>query len=216
MRVYPRGSEWRKWDLHVHAPGTKLADGYGRPGPWNEFCQIVEHSDVEVIGITDYFSLDSYFQFLGEHKSRYPNSEKVFFANLELRLNETVNKAQEEVHIHLLFRPGIDQQTIARLLEHLPVQHHEETGRQRACSELKTEQDYASATVSRDDIKTASLQRSVTRSMQTISCWFSFRRTMTAFVLPRASARKQLADEIERDCRALFGAPSNTSHFLNP
>jgi energy-coupling factor transporter ATP-binding protein EcfA2 len=216
MRVYPRGSEWRKWDLHVHAPSTKLADGYGRPEPWNEFCQIVEHSDVDVIGIADYFSLDSYFQFLGEHKSRYPDSEKVFFPNLELRLNETVNKAQEEVHIHLLFRPGIDQQTIARLLEHLPVQHHEDTGRQRACSELKTEQDYASATVSRDDIKTA-IAAAFGDAEHADDQLLVLVPANNDGIRPTESKRKkQLADEIERDCRALFGAPSNTSHFLNP
>lgn len=28
VRKFPRGSEWRKWDLHVHTPGTKLSDGY--------------------------------------------------------------------------------------------------------------------------------------------------------------------------------------------
>ena len=26
---YPKGSEWRKWDLHVHTPYTKLNNGYG-------------------------------------------------------------------------------------------------------------------------------------------------------------------------------------------
>lgn len=28
LQNFPRGSEWRKWDLHVHAPGTKLNNGY--------------------------------------------------------------------------------------------------------------------------------------------------------------------------------------------
>ena len=28
MKRFPRGSEWRKWDLHIHPPGTKLNDGY--------------------------------------------------------------------------------------------------------------------------------------------------------------------------------------------
>src|SRR5512133_2639435 len=27
---FPRGSEWRKWDLHVHTPGTKISDGYAK------------------------------------------------------------------------------------------------------------------------------------------------------------------------------------------
>lgn len=28
LQNFPRGSEWRKWDLHVHTPGTKLSNGY--------------------------------------------------------------------------------------------------------------------------------------------------------------------------------------------
>ena len=26
---YQKGSEWRKWDLHLHAPATKLHNNYG-------------------------------------------------------------------------------------------------------------------------------------------------------------------------------------------
>jgi len=216
MRLYPRGAEWRKWDLHVHAPGMTFSDGYGNPPPWDQYCRIIEQSDVAVVGITDYFSLDSYFQFIDEHASRYPDSEKVFFANLELRLNETVNKAQEEVHLHLLFRPGIERETIERLLSHLPVQHHEQTGRERTCAELKTEQDYSSATVTREHVRKA------------IKDTFGDPEPADEQVLvlvpanndgirPTDSKRKQqLADEIERDCRALFGTPNNTLHFQDP
>ena len=57
MRIYPRGAEWRKWDLHVHAPGTKLNDQFGSPPDWERYCRSLEESDVAVIGITDYFSL---------------------------------------------------------------------------------------------------------------------------------------------------------------
>ena len=28
MTRFPRGSEWRKWRLHIHSPGTKPTDGY--------------------------------------------------------------------------------------------------------------------------------------------------------------------------------------------
>ena len=29
MTGFPCGAEWRKWDLHIHAPGTKLNIAYG-------------------------------------------------------------------------------------------------------------------------------------------------------------------------------------------
>ena len=61
---FPRGSEWRKWDLHVHAPGTKLNNAYaskeGEPD-LEQFCQIVHDSDVAAVAVADYFSLDGYF-----------------------------------------------------------------------------------------------------------------------------------------------------------
>ena len=64
VKRYPRGSQWRRWDLHVHAPGTKINDGYQKAGgdlDWNQFSQIIHESDIAVIAIADYFSLDSYF-----------------------------------------------------------------------------------------------------------------------------------------------------------
>ena len=57
------GSTWKRWDLHLHAPGTKLSDSYG--GAIDEtlkrYVDELEASDVEAFGITDYFSFDSYF-----------------------------------------------------------------------------------------------------------------------------------------------------------
>lgn len=49
---------------HLHAPGTKLNDGYaykdGEPG-LQQFCQVIHDSDVAAVAVTDYFSLDGYF-----------------------------------------------------------------------------------------------------------------------------------------------------------
>ncbi len=75
QRLPTRLSEWRKWDLHLHAPGTKLGDGYkpndGRPD-LEQFCQIVHDSDVAVIAVTDYFSLDGYFDVREKYSALYP------------------------------------------------------------------------------------------------------------------------------------------------
>jgi len=110
MYRYPRGSEWRKWDLHVHAPGTKLNDGYAchdGQGRLELFCEILENSDVDVFGITDYFSFDTFFAVKERYELLYPTSCKVLFPNLELRLNEVVNFANEVVDFHILFPPDL-------------------------------------------------------------------------------------------------------------
>ena len=56
------GSIWRRWDLHIHAPGTKLSDAYGDSSDDNlkTYLETLEASDVQIFGITDYFSFDGY------------------------------------------------------------------------------------------------------------------------------------------------------------
>lgn len=107
IKTWPRGSEWRKWDLHLHAPGTKLNDQFKINGSdvWDEYCRRLHDSDVQAFGITDYFSADCYFSTNKEFRKRYPDSGKIFFPNIELRTNYVVNKAAQEVNVHLIFNP---------------------------------------------------------------------------------------------------------------
>lgn len=100
-----QGSEWRKWDLHIHTPFTKLNDQYKAKNDeekWNLFCQKIEESDVSVFGITDYFSIENYSIFLEKFYEKYPHSKKRFFPNVEFRINER-NGQSEYINIHVLF-----------------------------------------------------------------------------------------------------------------
>jgi hypothetical protein len=101
----PRGSQWRKWDLHLHAPGTTKNDQYQGDNVLDLFCERLEESDVAAFGITDYFSAGSYFAFLEQFKKLYPHSTKVFFPNIELCTTDVVNAASEEVNLHIIFNP---------------------------------------------------------------------------------------------------------------
>ena len=65
--LYPKGSEWRKWDLHVHSPKT-----YG--GDYNEFVKNINDSEAEVIGINDYCTIEGY-----ENVINNQNLKKLFF-----------------------------------------------------------------------------------------------------------------------------------------
>ena len=59
----PRGSLWRKWDLHVHTP-CSLHHHYGSDTPeaWERFIAELEALPPEfsVLGINDYLFLDGY------------------------------------------------------------------------------------------------------------------------------------------------------------
>lgn len=65
------GSTWKRWDLHLHAPGTKLSDSYGGATDENLKCYVdeLEASDVQAFGVTDYF-FDSYFVVLDAYPKR--------------------------------------------------------------------------------------------------------------------------------------------------
>ena len=220
MKRFARGSEWRKWDLHVHPPGTKLNDGYrlrdGKPD-WDRFCQFIHESDVQAIGIADYFSLDGFYAFKENYDRLYPHSEKAFFPNLELRLNEAVNRATEVVDFHVIFPPDLSRDKATEFLSALKTQNTDENGKKQSCVQLKDCNDFEKATVSRDDIKTA------------IECTFGEKAVTTNhFLLIAAvnnrgvradtgSKRKMyLADEIDKFANGFFGNPANTDYFLNP
>ena len=81
-----RGSEWHRWDPHIHTPGTVLNDQYRGRDPWEAFLSKVETSDptIEALGITDYFGIDPYEKVLEfKRQGRLPNVGLIF-ANVEL------------------------------------------------------------------------------------------------------------------------------------
>ena len=129
---FPRGSLWRKWDLHVHAPGTKLNDNYEDSDEgWKEFCQVLADSDVEAFGITDYFSLGTFFRCRELFHTLHPESKKVLFPNVELRLNESVNKDAEPVELHIVMASDLDERRGATLLANLATEINEPGGRRK-------------------------------------------------------------------------------------
>lgn len=100
---FPKGSEWRKWDLHVHTPDTKLNfQGFEIDEKWEKYCQTLEESDVAVFGITDYFSIDNYFKLVEQFQDKYPLTNKTFFPNIEFR-TESKNSNNEHIQVHVLF-----------------------------------------------------------------------------------------------------------------
>lgn len=139
-RALNRGSEWRKWDLHVHTPGTRLNDKYKINGKsiknsvedakkiWDKFCRVIHDSDVDVIGITDYFTFDSYFKFRHEYERRYPKSDKVFFPNLELRLPNSVNSSGQHVNFHMLFPDTLSEDKAEDFLRNLKLTESSTSG----------------------------------------------------------------------------------------
>ncbi|MBE5471766.1 TrlF family AAA-like ATPase [Mycobacteroides abscessus] len=159
MNEYPRGSEWRKWDLHVHAPGTKLNNGYtakdGEPD-LARFCQIVHDTGVAAIAVADYFSLDGYFAVRAKYSEMFPDDDRLLLPNLELRLPVAVNREGQNVNLHLIFRPTLTKIEADKFLGHLKTEGTTGTTQTRTtCKDLITTQQFESATVSLTSIEHA-------------------------------------------------------------
>ena len=102
-KVYGRGSEWRRWDLHLHAPGTTLADEFG---DWNEFVEAVEAADpsIAVVGITDYASIRTYKAFKERHDNGRMQNIALAIPNIEFRISPET-KMGKGINLHLLVSP---------------------------------------------------------------------------------------------------------------
>lgn len=96
------GSEWRRWDLHVHTPDTALNNQFGG---WNEYLSAIEaQSEVRVLGITDYFTITNYSKLRQfKEKGRIPDID-LLIPNIEFRIAPPNDKATS-VNIHLLICP---------------------------------------------------------------------------------------------------------------
>ena len=113
-----RGSEWRRWDLHVHTKGTMKNDQF-ESKDFNSFCITMFRKAIEnnisAIGITDYFNIDNYKE-VGEFVDNLsPSSDfneeevekirKIFILpNVELRMLPVTDK-KNLINIHCLFNP---------------------------------------------------------------------------------------------------------------
>ncbi|CAN3702736.1 hypothetical protein MMX123_02766 [Microbacterium sp. MM2322] len=218
MKRYEAGSEWRKWDLHVHLPGTKLSDGYKKKDgkvDWPRFADALENSDVNVIGITDYFSAAAIFDFIHFFRARFQNSEKVLLANVELRLNEAVNENGDLVHFHVIFRDDVDEAAVAEFLGALQTQITTAGGKKLNCGNLSTPVQYKTATVSRDDLHQAFVHAFGTKADETDHLIYLAPANNDGIRAMKGNRRKSaLADEIDKTAHAFFGNSGNRDYFL--
>ncbi|OGC21049.1 hypothetical protein A2310_08660 [candidate division WOR-1 bacterium RIFOXYB2_FULL_37_13] len=207
------GSDWRKWDLHVHTPNTKLSDNYKTTDgsdPWDKFCESLENSDVEVIGITDYFSAENYFTFKEKFKAKYPKSKKKFFPNLELRLEVSVNRNAEEVNLHIIFSDKTAKDKIESFLSKLDT-NISKNGACVSCKDISTQTDCESAGI---DYKI--LRKKLKEIFGDDECYLIFGASNNAGLRPDNNSRRKLniTDEIDKICDGFFGGQQNVEYYL--
>ncbi|ABS62670.1 SMC domain protein [Parvibaculum lavamentivorans DS-1] len=211
------GSIWTRWDLHLHTPGTKLSSGFGEPtdAVWSAYLEALEQSDVQVFGITDYFSYDNYFLLVEKYHAAYPDGTKVFFPNVEFRLTETISKTGKNVHTHVIFDNDLSKcpkEKLEVLFSVLKTHKTSRTGATVRCSEL-TEQDYVSATVS--IVTLAEALRETFGDDQPYIIVTAANNDGLKSVDTKSPRSRSISDELDKASHAFFGSAKNVEWFLS-
>lgn len=126
-----RGSEWTKWDLHVHTPAS-LVHNYPGPEPWEAFLADLEGlpEEVKVIGINDYLFLDGYSRVVEEKARGRLSNISLVLPVIELRIPQFggTRSHWSRVNLHAIFDPAltakqIEDYFLASLVRHYQLSH---------------------------------------------------------------------------------------------
>lgn len=101
-----RGSEWRRWEPHIHAPSTAMNNQFRGPNAWDEYLTALENATplIEAIAVTDYYVTDTYEQVMSYKAAGRLPCTQLIFPNVELRLDVATTKGGF-VNLHLLVSP---------------------------------------------------------------------------------------------------------------
>jgi len=44
-KMLSRGSEWRRWEPHIHAPGTVMNNQFSGPNAWHDYLTALEQAN---------------------------------------------------------------------------------------------------------------------------------------------------------------------------
>lgn len=99
MKLYERGSEWRRWDLHLHTASSYDYE-YKATDSDEILVQKLQDNNIVAVAITDHFVID---------KDRIANLRRlspniVFFPGVELR----TDKGDTNIHVILIFSDTVD------------------------------------------------------------------------------------------------------------
>jgi hypothetical protein len=112
--IISRGSEWRRWDLHFHSPLSGLNNQFpkldsGEPD-WESYLGALEAlTDISVLGITDYFSVEGYSYVYEARKNGRLKNIALILPNIEFRLNKVIVTGSEtkRLNYHVLFSEAV-------------------------------------------------------------------------------------------------------------
>lgn len=126
---FPRGAEWRQWDLHIHTPASYHWQGQRFESDTNssvnkklvdEMIAAINASTAAVFAIMDYWTFDGWFALNKRLKeSDAPKLNKTVFPGIELRLTTPTGK---RLNAHVIFSDKISDQLLIEFKSNLKVE----------------------------------------------------------------------------------------------
>lgn len=116
------GSNWHRWEPHIHAPGTVLNNQFGGEDPWDAYLTEIETKSprIRALAVTDYYLTDLYEQVLQHKESGRLADVDLIFPNVEMRLDVAAKSGF--INVHLLVSPE-DPKHLAELKRFLSRLH---------------------------------------------------------------------------------------------
>jgi len=128
-----RGSEWAKWDLHLHSPMTHLQNNFGKGAVGlDAYCRAIADKGVGGIAVTNYFYFADDELELVRNGLRKAGCSIPVFGNLEFRIQQP-NKNDEFINIHVLFSDSLSTSEINRRIGRLALINTRADGRAIHC-----------------------------------------------------------------------------------
>ncbi|GAA7224573.1 PHP-associated domain-containing protein [Helicobacter pylori] len=137
-----KGSSWHKWDLHAHTPHTHLNKAYKCSE--EDFIQKLCTSEIDCIGLTNYFKFDEEEFDLKEKIEK--RGIKVFY-NLEVRLDYQ-NSKNQCLDFHIIFSDKVSSDGIKKFLSNMKANVY---GTDKTLDDLEKD-DFDKAVVSFDQL----------------------------------------------------------------
>ena len=115
-----KGSNWRKWDLHVHTPESIIHEykisGGDQTKLWEHFFNDLRKlsDEFRVIGVNDYIFLEGYKRIFDEHKKgNIPNIDLVLPV-IELRIDSFGGASKDlgRINFHVMFSDEVPVEII--------------------------------------------------------------------------------------------------------
>lgn len=115
---WQKGSQWRKWDLHVHTPESFHWNGgmhfrdmkpEEKDSSFGELLKTIESTDVAVFCFMDYWTFDGYIHFKDYLKRNNLSCTKTIFPGMELRVEAPVDY---RLNIHVVLSDSLSNQQL--------------------------------------------------------------------------------------------------------